>query len=249
LTRTRLVQLGLLGVLIASFELAVRTAWLDNFTFAPPSSMFVAMSAELLDPTFRSDALWPSVTSMLAAFASAALIGVATGVALWRIRLLFNATRPYLILAYSVPVFVLYPVFLSIFGGGSLPVIVVATIFALPAVILNTAIGFSETARALVKVGLSYKLRPAAMLAHIYFPAAWPHIFTGLRIAAGYSIVAVIGTEFILSTRGLGHAIANSYNAFAIQQMYGEILIVILLALGITGALGSLEALYFRRLQ
>jgi NitT/TauT family transport system permease protein len=234
---------------VAAFEFAVRAAWLDGFTFAPPSSMVVSMMAELLDPAFRSDALWPSVTSMLVAFGSAALIGVGTGALLWRIRPLFFATRPYLVLAYSVPVFVLYPVFLSIFGGGSLPVIVVATIFALPAVILNTAIGFAGTARSLVKVGLSYNLRPAAMLARIYFPAAWPHIFTGLRIAAGYSIVAVIGTEFILSTRGLGHAIANAYNGFAIQQMYGEILIVILLALGITGALGSLESVYFRRLH
>lgn len=249
MTRTRLLQLGLLGAVATTFELAVRAGWLDTFTFAPPSAMAVSMAAQLADPGFRADALWPSLGSMLAAFGSAALIGVATGVALWRFHVLFHATRPYLVLAYSVPVFALYPVFLSLFGGGSLPVIVVAAIFALPAVILNTAIGFTETARALVKVGISYRLRPAAMLVYIFFPAAWPHIFTGLRIAAGYSIVAVIGTEFILSTRGLGHAIANAYNGFAITQMYGEILIVILLALGITSALGSLEGLYFRRLH
>jgi NitT/TauT family transport system permease protein len=249
LSHARLLQLGLLGALTAIFEIAVQVGWLDKFTFAAPSSMAVSMTTLLMDPGFRSDALWPTLVSMLAAFGSAALIGVATGVLLWRSRPLFHATRPYLVLAYSVPVVVLYPVFLSIFGGGALPVVVVAAIFALPAVILNTAIGFSETARALVKVGLSYNLRPGAMLAHIYFPAAWPHIFTGLRIAAGYSIVAVIGTEFILSTRGLGHAIANAYNGFAIRQMYGEILIVILLALGVTSVLGSLEARYFRGLR
>jgi len=85
------------------------------------------------------------------------------------------------------------------------------------------------------------------MVIHIYFPAAWPFIFTGLKLAASYSIVAVIATEFILSARGLGYSISYSYDNFDINGMYGSILLVIMIALTVNTVLGYVESRLYRR--
>ena len=38
----------------------------------------------------------------------------------------------------------------------------------------------------------------------IQFPATAPYLFTGMKLALGYAIAGVIGSEFILSGAGIG---------------------------------------------
>ncbi|BCJ86146.1 ABC transporter permease [Effusibacillus dendaii] len=232
------------------FEVLVRMRILDPFTFIPFTEMIRTMGKLLMTQQFVSDSIIPTAGEAMASFISAAVIGILFGIVLWRSDSLYHTVQPYLMLFYAVPVFAIYPVFISLFGTGPLPVIIVGFLFAVVTVITNTAIGFRETKNVFIKVGKSLNLNFRQMLFHVYIPAAWPYIFTGLKLALAYSIIGVVATEFILSTRGLGHSIAFAYNNFDLKGMYGGILLVIAIILVVNTILGYFEsALYNRNMK
>ena len=55
-------------------------------------------------------------------------------------------------------------------------------------------------------------------------------LITGFKLAATYAFIGVIAAEFILSTQGLGHAIAYAYNDFDMRSMYALMLLVLILS-------------------
>jgi NitT/TauT family transport system permease protein len=79
-------------------------------------------------------------------------------------------------------------------------------------------------------------------------PSASPYLFTGAKLAVVYSFIGVIGSEFILSSGGLGYRISFTYNNFQSDIMYALILFVLLVVICINMALYSWErALLARR--
>lgn len=238
----RLTQVLIVVIPLLAYELATRLQLLDPFTFIPLSQMVVTLVENLADPAFLTEHIWPTALEMLISFIGATLLGIAIGILLWRSNYLYYVTQPYLLLFYAVPFFAIYPIFISIFGLGPFPVITVALLFAMPMVVVNTAIGFRETREVLVKVGQSFNLSFSQLLFHVFFPAAWPQIFTGLRLAAAYSIIGVIATEFILSSRGIGYTISFAYNNFDLNNMYASVLLVIIFAAVVIAILQHFES-------
>lgn len=238
----RLTQALIVVVPLLAYELAVRLQLIDPFNFPPLSEIVVVLGQNLADPAFLVGHVWPTLLEILISFVGAVSLGIAIGILLWRSDFLQYVTQPYLLLFYAVPFFAVYPIFISIFGLGPFPVIIVGLLFSIPMVIVNTALGFRETKEVLSKVGRSFNLSFRQLLFHVFFPAAWPQIFTGLRLAAAYSIIGVIATEFILSSRGIGYIIAFSYNSFNIANMYASVLLVIIFAVVVIGSLEYFEA-------
>ena len=68
-------------------------------------------------------------------------------------------------------------------------------------------------------------------------PACAPEILGGIALSVGYAFVAVIASEFLLASRGVGHAIADSYNMFRTERMYGLVLALAIIVVVINGAL------------
>ncbi len=247
MNRSRLIQALIIVGLIGIYEMATRMQWLDSFTFIPFSTMVMNMLENLKDSEFLVNHLGITAFEILVSFVGAVIFGILIGIILWRSDLLHHVFQPYLMLFYAIPFFALYPIFISVFGIGPIPVIIIGLFFSMPAVIINTAVGFREIRSVLVKVGKSFKLSFSQMLFHIYFPAAWPFIFTGIKLASAYSIIGVIATEFILSARGLGYAISYAYNNFDLNNMYSSVLLVIMTALAVSGILGLIESRLYKR--
>ncbi len=109
------------------------------------------------------------------------------------------------------------------------------------AVVLNTAIGFGEVPRVLIKVGQSMNLSRWQILSRIFFPAAVPYIFTGLKLGMVYSLIGVIASEFVLSTSGLGYLVSYNYTNFRTAAMYSAMLLILFLAILLNWALNSIE--------
>lgn len=243
----KIIQVTIVATSIIAYEAATRLQLVDSFSFIPFSEMLRQMLSNLADPTFVNRHLIPTAFEILMTFMGAMLLGVIGGILLWRSNYLNHIFQPYLLLMYAIPIFALYPILVSIFGVGPVPVVVSGLLLATPAVISNTAIGFRETKEILVKVGRSLQLPFWKMLVYVFFPAAWPHIFTGLRLSVAYSIIGVVATEFILSARGIGYTISYGYNNFDLYNMYASILLVISFALIITATLGYIESSLYRR--
>ena len=96
------------------------------------------------------------------------------------------------------------------------PVIIIAWAWAVVAMVLNTVIGLNAVPEVLVKVRAQpAPLAVANVSARRYFPAATPYVFTGFKLAASYTVIGVIASEFIQAESGVGWFVGFSYNNFA----------------------------------
>lgn len=149
---------------------------------------------------------------------------------------------PYLVSYYAVPVFALYPLFILLFGIGSLPIVLIGFCFGVVVILVNAAIGFAKVDQEVYpKVGRSMRLSGPRLFCVIYLPAATPFLFTGLKLGFIYATIGVIAPEFIISTRGLGHVIDRSYRNFETANMYAGILLVVGVALLVNTLLIRIE--------
>ena len=120
---------------------------------------------------------------------------------------------------------------------------------AIVAIIINTSTGFAKVDETIYpRVGESFRLSRFKIFYRIYFPAATPYMFTGLKLGFIYAMIGVIASNVILSTKGLGHLVAFSYTSFETKIMYASILLIVIIAVFVNEILMRTEAyLYGRR--
>ena len=211
---------------VAGLEFACRTGAIPSTVIIAPSTMVLA-----LVETMRSDDIGMHLQRTLSAVAIAMSLSIAGGFAvgsvLHRLPFLRRAFNPFLAAYYAIPHFAFYPLLIVIFGLGSLPLIVLATLFAMVAMIVATMAGLDRVPRVLLKTARVHRLSLLQEIWRVRLPAAAPHLLSGVKLAVAYSFIGVIAGEFILSTSGIGHEIAYAYDNFDNERMYGLILLVL----------------------
>ena len=225
-----------LGVLVL-LEALCRTGAIGRITMVPPTAMLAAAGRAFTDPTLRTAMLITS-GEVVAAAAGSIAVGGAAGLVLWLLPALRRVANPVLGAWYAVPIFVFYPVMIVLFGVGQAPIIAIAFVFSLAAMVVATLSALDRIPAALVRTARIHRLGPARRVAFVLLPAAMPHLMVGMRLVIAYTLIAAIAGEFILSSAGIGHEIAFAYDNFETAKMYGLILIVVVLAVGLNAALG-----------
>ena len=86
-----------------------------------------------------------------------------------------------------------------------------------------------EDRQSIVDVGAAFGANERQAFWMIVLPAALPFIMTGLRLAVGRGILAMIVAEFFTSISGLGGMIVKYGNFFQTAKMFVPILLVSLL--------------------
>jgi NitT/TauT family transport system permease protein len=222
-------------------EVAARTGLVDPLTLIPTSDMARGLGRQLVDPAFLSGHLLTTFLAIAISFVLAAVAGVGLGVAMWRSRFLHAVLDPYLTTYYAVPVFALYPLFLVLWGSGLAPIVVVGVLSSFVIIAVQTAAGLRNTPPVYFKVARSLRLPAKDVVRHVAIPAALPAVFAGLRLGLTYCVIMVVATQFILATRGLGWVISDAYERFDLPAMYGGVIIVAALSLGLISLLRRLE--------
>ena len=93
--------------------------------------------------------------------------------------------------------------------------------------VLNTVVALDGVPRYFHAVAKSYGCSRWQHMIHVIFPAAAPGIFVGIRLGLIYSLVNIIGIEFLINFGGLGYLVSHMYDLFEITKMYAAILLVI----------------------
>jgi NitT/TauT family transport system permease protein len=108
-------------------------------------------------------------------------------------------------------------------------------------VILKTLEGLSGTRRVLINVGKSFNLTPSQQFWKILFPAALPTIFVGLRLGLIFSLINIVGIEFLINFGGLGQLINELAERYDLPGTYAAICFVILVSVCVFVLMERLE--------
>ncbi|TMJ01102.1 MAG: ABC transporter permease subunit [Alphaproteobacteria bacterium] len=220
---------GALLAFIVFVEVLIRTGAVNRFIVPMPSQIAGAFERVIVEEDIphrflitAREAFWATV--LLAVF------GIGIGVLLYRVRLLRSATETWVAAMASAPTVLMYPLFLVIFGRSERTIIMMGFVAGLPAVILKTIEGLAGTRRVLIDVGRSFKLTEVQLFWKIFFPAALPTMFVGLRLGMIFALINIVGVEFLINFGGLGQLINDLAERYDLPGTYAAICFVILVS-------------------
>ncbi len=220
---------GSLAAAIVAVELLIRLGAINQFIVPLPSQIVMAFGRVIVE----EDILARFRLTLFEAFTAGAMItvvGVALGLVLFRIDVLRRATETWVAAMASAPTVLMYPLFLVIFGRSAWTIIMMGFVAGLPPVVLKTIEGLAGTRRVLINVGKSFKLTGAQLFAKILFPAALPTIFVGIRLGLIFTLINVVGVEFLINFGGLGQLINDLAERYDLPGTYAAISFVILVS-------------------
>jgi len=161
--------------------------------------------------------LWITALEATGGLLSSILAGVVVAMIFAQWRGLRQLVYPYTILLQTVPIVAIAPLIINWVGAGTFAVGVVTFVICLAPIIANTTQGLISVDENLIHLFVMHKASPAQILFKLRLPNALPHLFTGIRISAGISVIGgLTGELFAGSTRvgegGLGYAIIYASN-------------------------------------
>jgi NitT/TauT family transport system permease protein len=101
--------------------------------------------------------------------------------------------------------------------------------------------GVEQVDRIFVDAARAFGAGKVRLAATVLLPGSAPAVFAGLRVAMGFALIVIVGTEFLAANDGLGARIWLSYQIFDFPSMYAGIIAVTALGVLLAWALLAVE--------
>lgn len=232
--------LALVALMVVGWELLCRLLAVDPLTLPAPSRILGALWDD------RQVAAGHALTTLgetVIGFGVSVVFAVAAALAMDQSDWVRRALYPILIASQTIPIVAIAPLFVLWFGIGLLPkaiVVVVVTFFPITVALLD---GLAMAGRDATDLLRSMGASRSQQLLKLRLPGALPSLFTGLRIAVTYAVVAAIFGEAVGAVDGLGIWIVLSKNLFRTDLVFAAILVTALMTIGLWLLVGLVERL------
>ncbi|HET7848974.1 MAG TPA: ABC transporter permease [Pseudolabrys sp.] len=218
-----------LVLIVAVWQLLSGTKFIDP-AFLPPPSAVLAAFADLLSGGEIAQNLLITLFRSAVGLVLGAISGVWIGLMMARSPIFRAYVAPIVGGTYSLPKSALIPLFALWFGIGNVTAICAVYLACLLPMIVNTYHGVVTTPKVLTWSAEALGTGRKQMLTRIYLRHALPDIFTGLRIALGFSFVLAISAEMIASSSGIGKLMFMYGENGTYDYMFGALACIIIVA-------------------
>jgi sulfonate transport system permease protein len=227
--------------LILLWFLATKFGWVKASIIPAPKTVKESLVYLLDKNIFIEDAV-SSLSRILKGFVIGASVGIILGILVGMLHVVDNLTKVFIALFRPVPIIALIPLFILWMGIGEESKVMVIALGTFWALLINTIDGIKGVDKKLVELGINLGKSKGEIVRSIIFPAAFPSIYTGLRIGITSSIGFVITAEMIAASAGVGYRIMYARN----MAMPG-ILFVGIIEIGLFGLVVDLLVLKLQK--
>ncbi|MDO5500161.1 MAG: ABC transporter permease [Propionibacteriaceae bacterium] len=197
---------GAIGViaLVAILELLSRTNVVSPTLLPPPSQVLSDLIGLLGSSTFLGH-VGSTLTAWAIGLALASVIGVAAGLVLGSLRIVYEASRALIEFLRPIPAVALVPLAILVFGQGTQMKYMLVLYAALWPILLNTLYGAREIDPVTRETARTFRLTWWDTISRVYLPHTAPFAFTGIRISAAIALIVTVSAELLAGTpTGLG---------------------------------------------
>jgi len=206
---------------------------LPLFILPPPEAVAVRFVTAWTDGTMAPHAA-TTLGEVVLGFAVGAVIGLVTGYALARSRLVERLLSPYLVAAQAVPILALAPLLALWFGPGLLGKVIICGLIVFFPVAIATMVGIRSVDRGLLELARSLRATRRQILITLEIPGALPSILGGLRVGVTLAVVGAIVGEWAGADKGLGVLVNLARGSlFDIPLMFATLVTIALLGIGL----------------
>ena len=226
----RTVQISVVVILLARWEILANIGVIDSFIMSQPSRMVKT----LLNLGENGLLTHLGVTCMetLIGFLLGTVLGVGLAVLLWWSKTLSCICEPFLVVLNALPKIALGPVFIVWVGAGTQAIIVMALAISLIVTVLEMLNGFLSTDEEMITMARTFGADRRQVFTKVVMPSNLHTLFNSMKVNIGLSLVGVIAGEFLVSKAGLGYLIVYGGQVFQMDLvMTGVIILSIMAAL------------------
>jgi ABC-type nitrate/sulfonate/bicarbonate transport system permease component len=160
-------------------------------------------------------------------------VGFVAAVLMDGFEILYKAFYPLLILTQTIPSVAIAPLLVLWFGYEMTPKVILIVISTFFPVTVGLLEGFRSADPDAIGLLLSMGANRLQIFRYIKFPTALPQLFSGLRIAAAYSVVGAVISEWLGGFGGLGVYMTRVKKAFAFDKMFAVIFLISAISLAL----------------
>lgn len=251
--KKRLFDLGLpvlaFVVTMALWESIVRFYKVPLYLLPAPSDVLSAVFQRFSD---LLSSFLITAEEALGGFILSTVLGLIGGLFLALSPLIRRTFFPYIVVLQTIPIIAISPLIILWLGSGVVAVLFIAFVICVPSVIANTTQGLISVERNHLDLFRMGNAPITSVLYKLRLPHALPSIFTGLRIAAGASVVgAIVGESFAGSTTvgrgGLGYSATYALTQLETPYLFAIVCASSLLGLGFFAVVSFMEWLFLHR--
>ncbi len=233
-----LMPAGAILLFLLVWEAFVRITGTPLYVLPAPSKVLSTLIREL-PALWRHSVVTLSETLMgvVIAFALAFILAILMDA----LGLFKSAVYPLLVISQTIPVIVLAPLFIIYLGFGMAPKVLTVVLMCFFPVAVSFADGMAQLDVNQINLVRSFGASRAQTYLLVKVPAAAPSLFSGLKVAATYSISGAVVGEWISAQSGLGYYMLRVMNGFMLDKVFASIAVVVILSLLMNVLVRSLQ--------
>ena len=223
-------SISAVAALLFLWQLVCMVGFVPTYMLPSPTKVLQAFVDEL-------PVLWEnSLITLQEAFIGLVLgvsVGFLAAVFMDAFDILYKAFYPLLIITQTIPSVAIAPLLVLWFGYEMTPKIVLIVISTFFPVTVGLLDGFRNADKDAIGLMRSMGANRLQIFRYIKFPSALPQLFSGLRIAAAYSVVGAVISEWLGGFGGLGVYMTRVKKAFAFDKMFAVIFLISAISLAL----------------
>ncbi|MEI9803405.1 MAG: ABC transporter permease [Pseudolabrys sp.] len=196
----------------------------SQLIIVPPSAIVTRLFELWNDANLALD-IQTSAIEFVLGFLLAAAAGIVIGLLSGNIRVISRVTDPLISAIYAMPTIALAPLFIILLGIGVASKVVVVALACFFPIVLTTIAGVRSIDQTYWDVGRVFRLTRFQAVMKITLPSSVPFILSGLQIAVGRGLTAVLAAELFGARNGVGLLILKASSLFDTAAVYVGIFI------------------------
>jgi ABC-type nitrate/sulfonate/bicarbonate transport system permease component len=183
-----------------------------------------------------------SLVQLGAGLVIAVVGGALAGLLLGTNRWVSGAVGPWVTALYTIPVIAVAPLVIVGLGLGTATKIAIVAASGFFPIAINTQAGAVQVSEgALRDVARSFRADRIETLCFLTVPGAVPHMLTGIRLAIGRALIALVAADLFGSTSGLGYLIISGQQNLRTADVYVGVVALSVIGMTLTSVVAVLE--------
>ena len=224
--------------LLVAWELIVRLGHVPEYLLPAPTQILADLKTDWV-------ILWPAMLvtlkEVVIGFVIATVAGVGLAVVLHLYGPLRRAVYPILIGSQTIPIVVLAPILVILFGYGILPKLVIVALICFFPIVVNGIDGLRSVDDDFIRMMYTLDATRWGIFRRVEFPGALPSFFSGMRIAATFAAIGAVFGEWSGSNAGLGYVMLEATPNLLTTRIFAAILMLTVISLVLFGLVSLLE--------
>jgi NitT/TauT family transport system permease protein len=194
---------------------------------------------------FADGSIWSAAGQTLLTFAegylAGVIVGVVVGIAMGGSTGIRQYLDPFILFFNAIPKLVLVPLLIAIYGFTNVPGVIITFLVVIFLVAITVEKGMEEIEGDFIANTRMLGARRRDILRDVYLPAVGIWVVTSARLAIGLAFQSAVVAEFFGAGHGLGFLIVHGEQSFDVKEIWGGIVLTVVLALIIDWILAIID--------